>query len=71
MSPQTKIVLNYDLLEDVVVADVDTRDYPDFCDAYIESATYDGREMSPEELEILNEDSAYVYERAVDHAFRG
>ena len=35
-------------------------DYPDFCDAFISSATYDGEEMSPELLEILNEDQDFV-----------
>jgi len=37
-------------------------DYGDFCDAYIESADYDGREMTEEELEVLNEDSQFVNE---------
>lgn len=56
-----KIVLDYDLIEDVEVAGIDTSDYPDFCDAYIASATYDGREMTEAELETLNEDSDFVY----------
>ena len=56
------IQLNYDLIKNVSVSGIDMNDYPDFCDAYIESAIYDGRPMTEEELEILNEDSEYVQE---------
>jgi hypothetical protein len=39
------------------VSSVDTRDYPDFCDAYICSATWqDGTALTDSELEQLNED---------------
>jgi len=34
---------------------VDTKDYPDFVDAYITCADYQGREMTDEELDHLNE----------------
>ena len=54
--------LDYSLITDVDVDGVDTRDYPDFCDAYICWAFYDGRPMTEEELDILNEDSAFVYD---------
>ncbi len=50
--------------------EVDTgTDYPDFADAYIESATYKGREMTEEELEALNDDSDFVYECCLLHWF--
>jgi hypothetical protein len=41
-------VLDYNKISDVVVGDAFTWDYPDFCDAFIESANYDGRPMSEE-----------------------
>lgn len=35
---------------------VDSRDYPDFCDAYFEYATYvDGIELDDDELEVLRD----------------
>ena len=43
--------LDYSKIEDVYVAGINYRDAPDFCDAYIESAWYDGREMTDEELD--------------------
>lgn len=58
--------LDYSQIENAVVANVNTRDYPDFCDAFIESATYKGRDMTETELERLNEDSGYVYELAIE-----
>lgn len=45
--------MKFDLskISNVVIADIDPKDYPDFCDAYIESADYDGKEMTEEELD--------------------
>jgi len=54
--------MDYSKVDNVVVEGVDTEDYPDFCDAYIESADYDGREMTESELDVLNQDTDFVYE---------
>ena len=42
---------------DVEVDGVDTRDYPDFCDAYFSYAVWEdtGEELTDEELEELTE----------------
>lgn len=61
--------LDYTKIEDVEVDGIDTSDYPDFCDAYIAAATYKGREMTDEELDTLNEDSSYVYDRITDNIY--
>jgi len=61
-----KIELDYSQIEDVEVDGIDTRDYPDFCDAFISSATYMGREMTDEELEVLNQDGDFIYEKVID-----
>lgn len=42
-------------LEDITVDGVDRRDYPDMVDAYVTSAIYNGRQLSEEEIEWLNE----------------
>ena len=55
------IKLDYSKIDNVVVDGIDYADYPDFCDAYIASADYDGREMTDEELDLLNDDSDFVY----------
>lgn len=66
---QPKIKLNYDLIEDIEMEGVDTKDYPDFCDAFVTAATYDGREMTEAELNVLNSDSYFVYEAALNSLY--
>lgn len=61
--------LDYSQISDVEVDGIDTRDYPDFCDAFIASATYKGREMSEAELERLNEDGDYIYGKVQDRLY--
>ncbi len=61
--------LNYDKIENIVLGDVYQYDYPDFCDAFIESADLDGIEMTEEQLNILNEDEDFVNSVIVDYLF--
>ena len=65
----TNLKLDYSLIHSVEVDGVDTRDYPDFSDAYISNAWYGDREMSDEELDILNEDGDYVWQSVYDTVF--
>lgn len=52
-------------LQNIEVDGVDTKDYPDLCDAYISYAEHsDGTPLSDEELEALNEDGDFVHEQA-------
>jgi hypothetical protein len=54
-------------ITDIEVEDIDTRDAPDFCDAYIATAHWKdtGEELSVAELEELNADGGLVYEATV------
>lgn len=58
--------LDYSKIDDVEIEGIDPRDAPDFCDAFISSASYDGRDMTEEELEELNQDTSFVYEAVLD-----
>ena len=60
----TTTKLDYSKITNVFVGGIDMEDFPDFCDAYIESADYDNREMTDEELDILNEDGSFISEHA-------
>ena len=42
-------------LDEIIIGGLDVRDYPDFCEAYIESATYEGVIMTYKQLDELNE----------------
>ena len=53
---KTKLELNGRTVVDAVVDGIDMSDYPDFCDAYFESAVYeDGTALTDDELENLRE----------------
>ena len=50
-----KINFNINQCTDIEIADVFASDYPDFCDAYIESATFNGVKLTDDQLDILND----------------
>ena len=59
--------LNYSLISNIEFKGINHRDYPDYCDAYIVSAEYDGEEMTQEQIEML--DSDFVYEKLMEQIF--
>ena len=64
--------MNLDLskIEDIEIDGINHNDYPDFCDAFISSATYQNRDMTEEELEILDEEYRdFVYEKLMDYLY--
>lgn len=63
------IKLDYSKIDDVELDGIDYRDAPDFCDAYIASASYDGRDMTEAELDVLNNDGDYVYSCVESHLY--
>ena len=62
--------MDYHEIDDIVIEGIDHNDYPDFCDAYIESAMYNDpktgeyRALTEDELEAL--DSGWVHEQVWD-----
>ena len=67
-----KMKINTNKLCDLEFENIDSSDYPDFCDAYLSYAWHldDDRELTDEELEWVNDnESSWVYERVLDHAF--
>jgi hypothetical protein len=61
--------MNYDLIDNIELDGIDTRDYPDFTDAFIVSADYEGKPMTEEQLDILNEDYSFVHDCVYRHLF--
>lgn len=52
---------------DIELADVNAKDYPDFCDAYISAAVWkdSGNPLTENELDLLNENAGdYINEAA-------
>jgi hypothetical protein len=59
--------VNFNSIE---VEGIDTRDYPDFSDAYISYAEYHcGTELTELELDALNEDSDLVYNAVLNKIY--
>ena len=66
------MTLNYSMidLQSLVVDGIDTRDYPDFCDAYFSEGFYlDGTELPDDVLEELSNDPALVHQKVFDHIY--
>lgn len=61
--------MDYSKITNVVVANIDHRDAPDYVDAFIESADYDGIEMTDEQLDELNQDGDFVYEQVMRNIY--
>jgi len=61
--------MDYSKITNVEVDGIDTRDYPDFCDAFISAADYDGEPMTSEQLDELNEDYDFVYDEVIKQIF--
>ena len=55
--------VEYDKITNVVVEDIDMKDYPDFCDAYIESCDIDGVPATEEQLDVINENGSFINEQ--------
>jgi len=61
--------LNYKLITNVYVSNICTDDAPDFCDAYIASADYDGKPMTDKQLDEINDDGSFVYESIINQLY--
>ena len=53
---------DYDKIDNVVLDGIHHWDYPDYCDAFIDSADYNGKPMTDEQLDELSEDYELVSE---------
>jgi hypothetical protein len=56
-------------VDNVEVDGIDHKDYPDFVDAYIASADYNGIPMTEDQLTELNENYDFLYEAVTNSLF--
>ena len=61
--------MNYTKIDNIELDGINSKDYPDFCDAFITSADYDGEEMTEDQLDTLNENTEFVYEQVLEFLF--
>lgn len=70
MKTKTKTDITMVDLDSLVVDGIDTRDYPDFCDAYFSAGCYlDGTPLPDDVLEALSEDTGLVHEVLTEQLF--
>jgi hypothetical protein len=56
------IDMDYKKIDNIEIDGIDFKDYPDFSNAYIVSADYDGKPMTDDQLEQINNDGQFQYE---------
>ena len=49
------IDIDFKQIDNIEFEDVDIRDYPDFCDAFVASCDIDGVEATEQQLDFINE----------------
>ena len=59
---KNKKTMDYKKIDNIEIDGIDTKDYPDFCDAYIVSADYDGVPMTEEQLDEINDDGDFQHD---------
>lgn len=70
MADGGRLLTDYSKISSVQVEDIDMNDAPDFVDAYISYAEYDGEPMTDEQLEELNQDGDFVYSAVERHLYK-
>lgn len=68
-SQKKSIELDYSLISNIQFYGIDHSDYPDYCDAYIVGAEYNGEQMTDEQIEILNDDKEFVLEELINYLY--
>ena len=64
------MTLDLNKISNIQFEDIDHSDYPDYSDAYVSYAEYDGEEMTDEQLDTLNDEYRdFVYEKLMNHIF--
>jgi len=61
--------LDYSKIDNIEFDGIDHSDYPDYCDAHICSADYDGVPMTDEQLDEINNDGDFIYEELMKHLY--
>jgi hypothetical protein len=61
--------MDYSKIHNIVFDGIDYGDHPDYCDAFILDCEIDGVDATDEELEEINENRDFVYEKLIDYLF--
>lgn len=60
--------MKFSQLENIEIEGIDIKDYPDFCDAFIAYAEYNGEELTENEYNFANDNfSGEIYDYIFDN----
>jgi hypothetical protein len=62
-------IMDYKKISNILIDNINYEDYPDFVDAFIDSADYDGEPMTDEQLEEINQDTDFVYDCVIKQIY--
>lgn len=68
-SKRLELGIDYSKITDLDFDGIDHSDSPKYCDAYISSGSMDGIELTDDQLEFLNDDTSFVYEKLQDYLY--
>jgi hypothetical protein len=61
--------IDFTKITNIELDDIDYRDHPDYCDAYIVSCDIDGVEATEAELNEINKNSDFVHDCVFNYLF--
>jgi hypothetical protein len=64
-----KIIMDYSKITNIAFDGIDHSDFPEFCDAYIVSAEIEGEQLNSDQIDELNEDREFVYEKKMCYLY--
>ena len=59
--------IDFSKIDNIVIGDIDWKDYPDFCDAYVEECDIDGVPATEEQLDMINDNLEFVHEKTLEY----
>ena len=62
-------MIDFTKIDNIVFGGVDMEDYPDFCDAYIESCDIKGVKATQKQLDKVNKNYDFLYSKLIDFLF--
>lgn len=61
--------IDFSKIDNIVIGDIDWKDYPDFCDAYVEECDIDGVPATEEQLDAINDNLEFVHEKTLEYIY--
>lgn len=60
---------DYSQIRNIEFEGIDYKDAPDYCDAFIANAEIDGKQLTQDQLDEVNEDADFIHEQLHKHLY--